>query len=217
MVVLTVAAFIIGIVVIMRTIICPGDGPAHAINAYQWAQHPRIETHGWWLPGFDYTVGIAFFASHRLVLTPRLCNLVLDTLTIPMFYALVRKLYGSQTALLSSVAFVAFPLRIGLGSSSLTEAIFLFYVVGGLLFLVISVENGRVVNLLIALGFLVLAEMTRYEIWPLIPLLLCYIYSRTGNIVASALSGVLLALFPLEWSASNYLNYGNFFYALSQA
>jgi Dolichyl-phosphate-mannose-protein mannosyltransferase len=217
--VLTAAAFVVGIAVMIMTVDCPGDGPTHAISAYEWAQHPGIETHGWWLPGFDYIVGLAFMLLRRPLLTPRLCNLVLSNLTIPLFYALVKKVYGSPTALLSTIAFAAFPLRIGLGASSLTEAIFLFYAIGGLLFLMTSVENGHlnVIYLIVAVALLVLAEMTRYEIWALIPLLLGYLYMRSSNIKVTALAGAVLAVFPLEWSTADYFKYGSFLYALSNA
>src|SRR5258708_4739084 len=56
--VLAVAALVAGAVTIALTIDLPGDGPLHAISAYAWSRHPMMETHGLWLPGFNYMAGL---------------------------------------------------------------------------------------------------------------------------------------------------------------
>lgn len=157
------------------------------------------------------------------LLIPRLCNLGVSTLTIAPFYAMVRKLYGSSEALLSAIALVALPLRVGLAASSLTEPSFLFFAIMGLLCLLISVERDRVPNkvgivaLVGAIVFFVFAEMTRYEIWPLIPLLLGYLYARSRSIAVTALAAIGLLFFPIAWSVGNYVNGGDPFYGMSIA
>jgi hypothetical protein len=210
---LGLCAFVIGLLSIALTVDCPGDGPSHAILAYRWSQHPAIITSGIWLPGFDYLAGLCLMAVPDPLVVPRLYNLVITTLTVPVFYALVRKLYGKQEALLAALALVALPLRIGLGASSLTEGSFLLFVLIGLLFLMIAVEQediGRIA-LLVSLSALLLAEMTRYEIWLLVPLLVCYLYARSGNLAATVIAAIVLSVFPLAWSLGNYFSMRDFF------
>jgi hypothetical protein len=176
-----------------------------------------------WLPGFSYLAGLGLMVVHSPLFIPRLCNLGVSTLTIAPFYAMVRKLYGSSEALLSAIALVALPLRVGLAASSLTEPSFLFFAMMGLLCLLISVEHDRVpgnvgiVALVAAIVFFVLAEMTRYEIWPLIPLLLGYLYARSRSIAVTALAAIGLLVFPIAWSVGNYLNSGDPFLGMSIA
>jgi hypothetical protein len=123
---LSAAALIIGTIAIMLTVDSPGDGPAHGTIAYSWSQNPVIATYGVWLPGFMYMAGLCTMVLRNPLLGPRVFNLGLSMLTIAPFYVMVRKLYGSLQALLSTIALVALPLRIGLGASSLTEASFIF-------------------------------------------------------------------------------------------
>ena len=213
-VVLTTVALIVGAITVALTIDITGDGPSHAIIAYSWSNHPAIETHGYWLPGFAYMAGLCLMVMHNPLLTPRLYNLCLSTLTIPVFYALVRKLYGSSKALLSTVALVALPLRIGLGASSLTEPSFLFFMIAALLCLTVATEGTRVriIPLSMSVFFFDLAEMTRYEVWPLIPLVLCYLYARSRRISVTVFAAVALSFFPMVWSVGNYLYFGDFLY-----
>ena len=215
---LTSVALIVGAITIALTIDVPGDGPARANLAYIWSKHPRPQAPGNWLPGFSYLAGLCLMVMPNPLLAPRLYNLSLSALTIAAFYALVRKLYGSPAALLSTVALVALPLRIGLGASSLTEGSFLFFLIAALLCLTVAVEGAgvRMIALCMSLFFFDLAEITRYEVWPLIPLILCYLYARRRRISATAFAAAALLLFPVTWSVGNYLYFGNFFYPFSR-
>ncbi len=215
---LTSVALIVGAITVATTIDITGDGPSHAILAYSWSKYPEIASHGNWLPGFTYMAGLCLMVMHNPLLTPRLYNLCLSTLTIPAFYALVRKLYGSWEALLSTVALVALPLRIGLGASSLTEPSFLFFMIAALLCLTAATEHTGVgvIPLSMSVFFFDLAEMTRYEVWPLIPFALCYLYARCRRISVTVFAAAALSFFPMVWSVGNYLYFGNFLYPFSR-
>lgn len=183
-------ALIAGAITIYLTIDVQGDGPTRANWAYLWSRHPAIETYGYWLPGFTYFAGLCVMVIHHALLAPRLYNLGLGTITIAAFYSLVRKLYGSPAALLSTAALAVLPLRIGLSDSSLTETSFLFFVIAALLCTTIATEDEvvRVIALVLSLIFFGLAEMTRYEIWPLIPLVVCYLYACSRRISLCAVA-----------------------------
>ena len=212
------AAVIVGVVVLLLTIDIPGDGPTHAIQAYDWARHPQFAWSGVWLPGFVYLAGICSLVIHNPLIEPRIFNLALSTLAIPLFYALVRRLYGPLAATLGTAMLVFLPLHVGLSVSSMTEPSFLFFMITALLCLERAVE-GRTIRPLpfgLFLLFFSLAELTRYEAWSLIPLVLLYLYWRSRAVAATAIAGATLMAFPIFWSAESYMDFGNPFFGLIQ-
>lgn len=216
--ILTGVALALGAVTIARTVDIPGDGPSHAIFAYHWALHPTLETHGNWLPGFAYMAGLCLMIRHDPLLVPRLYNLVVATLTIPAFYLLIRGLHGAAVATISAASLAVLPLHVGLGASSLTEASFVFYIVAATLCLTRSVASSpmRMIPFGFFLIFSMLAEMTRYEAWPLAPLLVIFLYARSRDARATAIAAAALAAFPIAWSIGNFLDLGNLLYPVSR-
>jgi dolichyl-phosphate-mannose-protein mannosyltransferase len=212
------AALTIRVITMVLTIDESGDGPTHAMQAYEWSSHPYFATHGVWLPGFTYWAGICALVIHRPLIAPRLVNLIFGTLTIPVFYALIRRLCGPIVAVLSTVTLAVLPLHVGVSVSSLTEASFLFFIIAALLCLTRTVGGGdiRIMPLGLFLLFFDLAEMTRYEAWPLIPLVLAYLYWRSRKASTIIVSAVILFIFPIGWSVGSYLNFGNAFYGILQ-
>jgi len=207
------AALWIRILVFLLTIDVTGDGPAHALQAYEWSKHPRWIWSGVWLPGINYWAGIASLFIPNPLIAPRLVNLTFGTLTVPVFYFLIRRLYGSNAALLSALMVAIVPLHVGLSVSSMTEPSFLFFVLAALLCLTYSVSGRGLHTGPLGLGllFLLLAEMTRYEAWSLVPLVLAYLYWRCRRVSMCLLSGAVLLVFPVGWSIASYLYSGNAF------
>ena len=212
------AAVIVGVTVLLLTIDIPGDGPTHAIQAYEWSRHPRFAWGGIWLPGFAYLAGIGSLLIPNPLIEPRIFNLALSTLAIPVFYALVRRLYGPPAATLGTAMLVFLPLHVGLSVSSLTEPSFLFFMFAALLCLAQAVEVRKIRPRPFGLFllFFSLAELTRYEAWSLIPLVLVYLYWRSRAVAATAIAGATLLAFPTFWSAESYRDFGNPFFGLIQ-
>ena len=97
-----------------------------------------------------------------------------------------------------------FPLHIGLSSSSLTEVSFLCEMIAGLaLLLWTRGARYRGASLVAASLCFILAEMTRYEAWPLAALVPLYLYLRTGNRLATSALVVALVFFPIVWTSAN--------------
>ncbi|HVN27770.1 MAG TPA: hypothetical protein VMT64_04755, partial [Candidatus Binataceae bacterium] len=138
---------------------------------------------------------------------------------IPAFYLLLRDIYGKAAAILSAAALAMMPLHVGLGASSLSEAGFLFYIVAAIWALTraLATSTTRIIPLALFVGSYVLAEMTRYESWPLIPLFIGWLYLRSRSVIATAIVGALLAAFPLAWSVANYRHTGDFLYGIHAA
>jgi len=202
------------LVVLLATFDVPGDGPTRAIAAFEWARAPSFPLAGGWPPGFLFLSGSFEALVGEPLLSARILNLVLGSLTVPLLYLLVRRLYDTTAALASGAVLCFVPLHVGLSASSLTEASFLFELIAGTLLLVgprPGAERDRFAPWRVALGVLslVLASMTRYEAWPLLPLFVTHRFARTRSLRAAAVVAVALAAFPVAWSIGNYLDSGD--------
>lgn len=204
------AAFAVRLAVIFFTIYTPSDGPGRTTKAYVWSQSPYFQTHGNWLPGYMYLVGTFGFLFENPLLSSRLVNAVLGTLTVLLIYILIRKVYDPMTALISSSLLAFFPLHIGLSAAALTEVSFAFEVIAGTLFFIMAAESeaprSRALYLVLALFFLCLAGMTRYEAWVLIPVFPVYYFWKRRKISESVLITAVLLVFPFIWTLNNYLS-----------
>jgi 4-amino-4-deoxy-L-arabinose transferase-like glycosyltransferase len=208
---LLILPFALRLVAFFSTVDIPGDGPARAIIAYEWSRSPHISTHGIWIPGFMYLAGIFTFLVDNPLFSSRILNLIIGTMTVPVFYLLVHRLYGHTIALFSALILAFFPLHIGLSVSSLTEASLLFEVIVAMIFLIRASENPRSQNLCLGLAllFLCLAMMTRYEAWLLIPLFTFYYYWKTRKPSIAILMMLVLLTFPVAWMLGNYFHSGD--------
>lgn len=201
----------------LYTVDIPGDGPARAIMACDWSKSPHISTHGNWLPGFMYLAGIFCFLVDDPLFSSRVLNLTIGTLTVPLFYLLVRRLYGRTIAFFSALILAFFPLHIGLSASSLIETSLLAEVIAAMVLLIRASEDTQNEKLCLSLGLLCLclAVMTRYEVWLLIPLFPAYYVRKTGKFSTGILMLVILLIFPGAWMVGNYLSAGDFLPAFS--
>lgn len=210
---LVAVAFAVRLVVLVRWSDAPGDGPVRAFLAYWWSRSPYFATEGTWPPGFLYLAGAFSYVVRDPLISTRILNLVLGTLTVFAFYLLTRRTFGRLTALLSTSILAALPLHIGLSSSSLSEASALFELTAGTYLLVraADVTERRGWYLASALPLICLAEMTRYEVWALTPLFAAYYFIKTRHWPATvSIVGILLA-FPLFWLAGNIVSTGAVF------
>lgn len=206
---------------VFLTIPVPGDGPVRAAKAFLWADAPSIQTHGLWLPGYMYLVGTVSFLFKDPNVPARLVNLVLGSLSILVFYLLIRKVFDSMTALVSSSILAFFPMHVGLSAGDLTEATFAFEIIAGSLFFLEASESEaakrRLLYLSVSLFFLCLGVMTRYEAWVLIPVFPVYYFLRRRKICESLTISAVLTVFPIIWTLNNYLRLGHPFWGFTRA
>ena len=206
-------AFALRLVLLFFSMDIPGDGPTRAILAYTWSQSPYILTHdGAWLPGFMYLAGLfSFLVSNPLVST-RIFNLIIGTLTVPIFYLLVHRVYGRAPALFSVAVLAFLPLHLGLSASSLSEPGFLFAIIAGTTLLIAALDNRKTQRAYLALSLLCVywAVTARYEAWLLIPLFPSYYYWKTRSLLAAMSIFFFLLTFPISLLLGNYLHSGDF-------
>jgi hypothetical protein len=209
---LLVVAFIPRVLAVIFMLDSAGDGPFRAMIAYSWSKYPYISTHGVWLPGFMYLSGVFNFIVNDPLISTRILNLIIGTITIPVFYFLVRRVFNHEIALFSTSVLAFLPLHIGLSAGSLSEVSFIFLVLISLVLFIEALEVNRVrlIYLFISLLLACFALTMRYEAWLLIPLLPIYHYWKIRKVWTGILIAIVLGIFPGFWMMSNYLHGGIF-------
>jgi hypothetical protein len=188
----------------------PGDGPSRAFLAYLWSKAPVFVTFGGWLPSYLYIPGLFYFVVHDPLVSTRILNLILGSLTVPLYYFLIRKVYDRRVALLASLLLAVFPLHIGLSVSSLAEPSFLFSTITSMLLLTgIGQGQGGWARLALCFLFLSWAQMTRYEAWWVTPAFALYYGLRTQCVKNGVLALAIFSLVPSAWMLGNYFHGGH--------
>ena len=200
--ILTMLACLIRVAAFILTVDAPGDGPTKAIIAYQWAKEPSVGLYGHWLPGYLYLTGLVSTIIPIPWIALRLLNVVIGVATVPVFYMAVAPVFGPVVAIIGAALITMFPLHVELSASSLTEVSVVFEILLGVNFLRLATEPGarrRGSFTTIAIGCFVLASMTRYEIWVLLPLFPFYYWLRTKAWrTVLGMAGLLFAS-PVAW------------------
>jgi hypothetical protein len=210
---LTIAAFVLRLTAFFLFQEQPGDGPSRAMLAYMWSMSPVFRPHTAWLPGYMYLTGAFDMVVNDPLVSTRILNLLFGTLTVPIFYLLIRRIFDHISALLCAILLVVFPLHISLSVTSLTEISFLLEIIAGtLLVLQATVTAGwrRHVGLILSIFVFGLASLTRYEVWILLPLFPTYYFLKTGRFYQSLFLTIGLALFPTVWMVASFLGTGSF-------
>jgi hypothetical protein len=209
-VMLFVGALLVRLGLLLVSVDVPGDGPSRAFMAYAWSRAPVLVTHGGWLPSYLYLPGLFHFVVDDPLVSTRIFNLILGSLTIPLYYFLIRKVYDRPVALLASLLLAVFPLHIGLSVSSLTEISFLFATITSMLLLTgIGEGQGGWARLALCFLFLSWAQMTRYEAWWVTPAFALYYGLRTQSVKNGVLALAIFSLVPSAWMLGNYFHGGH--------
>jgi hypothetical protein len=206
----TLAAFLRG-GMLLSTIDVPGDGTMKAWMAYYWAHAPYLVLHGIWPPGLVYLTGpLTYFLPIWIAL--RLFNAIVGTATVPVLFTAVKRVFGPSTGLIAAGFIAVFPLHVELSATSLTEASAILEILLGLIFLTMAAQPGahyRAVLNGLAISCFLLASMTRYELWFLLPLFPSYYWLRTRDWVMASVMAALLVAFPTVWTIGNHIYEGN--------
>ncbi len=198
----------------------PGDGPVRAVIASAWSKDPSIQWSGVWPPGYMYLSGIFSTILLHSISSTRILNLILGSFTAPFIYLLFSTIYDRKVAFLSALVLAFFPLHIFLSVTSLTEVSIGFELISSMYFLIIWSESKgliRTFSLIISVFLLILATMTRYEVWILIPLWPLYYYLSSKNVAKAFILFLLLTVFPISWLIGNFVYSGSILPVFSEA
>ena len=177
------------------------DPTSRVMVAMEWLKRPSlIPPHIDWLPLHFYLMGIGLKILNAPLFTPRLISLIFGILSFIPFYKLVNMIFGRRLALMSLWLLIFYPVHVLCSVVSLSEIIFLFFLLCGLYFFFRYREIFNSYLLLVSSLFLILASIVRYEAWLFvlfIPFLLCYEKRKRWRDMIFFF--IATSIFPLIW------------------
>lgn len=223
--VLFIALFSITLSISIPNLVIPmvGEGDAYirANTAYGIAQGKPVSNlfgGGIWLPG-HFLLLAAMYAIYDHPISPRILTLLFSIISIIPLYLLTKKLFPflapthtRAVASITSVLYVILPIRIVTSTLTLSEPVFVFFLLVALYLLI----SGRTAKLFLGLVMLNIAHSMRFESWFITPVLIFMFgfgpYSFSTKAYATLLSG----FFPMVWLSINLLRGENTLHFVNQ-
>lgn len=180
--------------------------------------------HHFWPPLQFWIKGLVMRFVPDFLHVPMLVNLTFSLLELVVLYFLAKELFGKPIIGFIAVIFVTFtPWHLWLSLSGLTEPIYHFFIILGVLASLRWFKTQQRKHLLIASLSFLFCGMLRFPSWAfslVFSLLLLYHFALTLKHTGKIDGFVLLCaaipwIFPLLWSAFMYAQYGDPFYPAS--
>lgn len=164
---------------------------------------------GSWLPLYS-TIMVSLLTIFPFsFLTLKFSTLVFSLSSILAIYFYTKAFIQNRlVALLSSLFFTLLPLRIFLSTQTLTESVFVFFILVSLALIAKSSLSYK--KIILSLLFLNIAHGIRYESWIILPLVWSFIISKPINFKKKFFYFFCSTLFPIYWLYLNHLNHGDF-------
>lgn len=157
---------------------------------------------GDWLPLHFYIMGLGLKIFNDPFFTPRFISFLFGIATLVVFYKLVHITFGEGIAFLSLCLLAFYPIHIVCSTVSLSEIIFLFFLLSFIYFCFKYILTCNLNSLFLSAVFLVLAAMTRYEAWVFIFATALLLYFRKEKRWSHIIFFLTITLiFPVFWVA----------------
>jgi hypothetical protein len=204
-----------------------GDAWAREGITAHWLQHPSLQLNfGPWLPFHFWLMGgFATILGGNVRIAGRLLSLFAGIAALFIFRNLVRTVFGAGAAQIGLIFFSLYSLDIAYSATSSSEAVYLLFLLLGLLGYFRFRQIGKLQSLAFSGVFFSFAAATRYEAWPFIlsiagligvSLWRSYRQGRFGNAVQPFLLFVLTAgVFPVLIMVNNWIKFHHILYAVS--
>lgn len=197
-----------------------GDAVSRTYLAWAWSEAPHWISADIWLPLGTYVTGISLWVLPFPFWTPVLLNSLLTIAAALCLWAFTRRelrgrdavtVRDEQASRFVAIAFLLTPLAFRNSLMALSEPLYILLL--SLLMLCLSAARqaqatakGQLGATVLAGLCLTLAAASRYEAWPLIPVMALLLWHRPKLMVVF---GLVAAAFPLYWLVSNQLQYGD--------
>lgn len=208
------AAFFISLDDLKNPMIAEGDAYSRFNNAYKDFQNKILfeKYTGPWLPIHFTILSLPFYfgIGH---MGPRIITLILNLLSFISLYFYTKNITkNKKTAILSVFLYLILPLRIILSTQTLTEGVFMFFLLNSLIFLTKTNKNYFVSSL-----FLFIAQGIRFEAWLILPFIFIIVICDTKLKLINKINYLILfSAFPIIWIINNYYLYKNPFFFFSE-
>jgi len=208
---IVIAAMLRLYVLVISNNCCKADAIARVFLAIDWLDNISFKTpHPDWLPLHFYLMGIGLKIYNNPFFTPKFISFIFGILSLIPFYKLIHITFGERIANLALCLLIFYPIHILCSVVSLSEIIFLFFLLCSFYFFFKYILGHNAKLLLISAVFLIFASMLRYEAWLFvlfIPILLSY--ERDKRWGHRILFCIITLIFPLLWlnSRATILSY----------
>jgi 4-amino-4-deoxy-L-arabinose transferase-like glycosyltransferase len=220
---LTVLALLVRLAVFFLNDNVNGDAVARTDLAARWAAEPHLITSFkdgafQFGPLHLYLVGLSLKLGLPREDAGRWLSLLFGTLTVAPLYALTRRLFNAQAALLACLAFCLWGLHVQLSTIAASEALGGLLTVLVALYLAEALQEGSIGPVFYAAFFLNLLCAVRYEAWLwvlLVPVLLAlHGPDRVAGVTRAVLFGLTALAYPLLWMRGSEIDMGDAFQPL---
>lgn len=169
---------------------------------------------GIWLPGFGYIMKFFLLVpDNGSYLNIRIGIYIFSLLSALVIYKIVMGFTSNLFYSLSGMIFFLFhPLTIQLSVLTLTEPIWIFFILLSIYFLFISHTKNHISFSLI---FYVISQTIRFESWLLIPVIAIFSLNALHQKKISFLQFIIVFTFPISWFIATYFNVGYLFSFIS--
>lgn len=200
--IIIIIAFIISLNQISQPMIAEGDAYSRAlISKRQAIEHGFInfQEYGTWLPFHFSILTIPQLMGFDAFYGQRLVTVIISLLSaISLYFYTKECLNDKKTAVIATIIYIIFPLRLLLSTQTLSESVFLFFLITSIYFLIKKGNQNK--NLSLSLLFLFISQATRYEAWIIIPLLWFYVLIENKFNTKTKLIFLLTSIiFPIYW------------------
>jgi 4-amino-4-deoxy-L-arabinose transferase-like glycosyltransferase len=213
-----VLALLCAAVLLPRAIVFPfsenlyGDAVSRTELAEKWLERPH------WIASMDdgayqfgplhlYAVAAALASGLVKEDAGRWVSLLFGVLAVFPLYALTRRLFGWQAAVVAVLGLAVWGMHIQMSTTAGSEAVGLFLVLWVLDLFARGVEENRFGSLLGSAAVLNLACAVRYDCWLLAPLLVVLLVAGDKDRIAAVTRGISFGLvslpFPMLWMQGN--------------
>jgi len=118
-----------------------------------------------WLPLHFYLIALSIKLFNSILFAPRILHLIIGVLTILPFYKLIRLTFDEKIAFISTFILAFFPIHVLCSIVTLSEGVFLFFFIYSVYYFFKYIKSGEVSALILAIVFIILSSMVRYEAW----------------------------------------------------
>ncbi len=181
------------------------DGVSRVYLSMELANNFHIIKSGIWPPLFFYIMGEALKIYYSQKYTLLIVNILLSVAALFPLFFLMKRFFDNKIAFILCLIFSLSPIVFRLSLITLAETSFYFFIISGVIILVIGLVEKRSFYVLIAGLLFSIAGGCRYESW-MLALLVAIIITLNFSLKQAVLFIIPAMLFPLYWLVSNYYN-----------
>ncbi len=183
-----------------------GEADAYGRSLIAWRQWMTGNALGLtfddWPPLHALFLQLSFLTYPNLYLSPRVLTFLISSFGIPFYFIYIRSYFHRNISLVSTLLFTIFPLRLILGTQTLSEGIFLPF----FLLTLAALSRHKLTRWFLALALVSsnIASGLRYEGWFLLPYIWLHIGTKIHSAKARAVAFGLSLMTPVWMTINSY-------------